>query len=118
MTHRMLIAATSLGLIVGMSSAQSTGPNSDIGDTSTLPPTSSADSPTAPVATAPPYDSPVVNPGAYQAFNGAGADSPGTGLWVSSDYMLGFFQSARLPALVTTSPAGTARAQAGILGLP
>src|SRR5262249_41370877 len=104
--------------VVGMSSAQTTGPHSGDGDKATLPPASSGDSPTTPAATAPTYGSPVVNPGAYQALNDAGADSPGAGLWVSSDYMLGFFQSARLPALVTTSPAGTPRAQAGILGLP
>jgi hypothetical protein len=112
-----LIAATWLGLVVGMSSAQ-TGLHSDDGDSSTLPSVSSGDSPTGPAATPPPYNSPVVNQGAYQALNGAGADSPGAGFWISSDYMLGYFQSARLPALVTTSPAGTPRAQAGILGLP
>ena len=32
--------------------------------------------------------------------------------------MLGWFEPARLPALVTTSPAGTPRVQAGVLGRP
>jgi hypothetical protein len=45
------------------------------------------------------------------------AEVPGR-LWFSSDYLHGWMQPAHLPPLVTTSPAGTARASAGVLGLP
>ena len=38
--------------------------------------------------------------------------------WFAADYLSGWMQPAHLPPLVTTSPAGTPRAQAGVLGLP
>jgi hypothetical protein len=38
--------------------------------------------------------------------------------YVSSDYVLGWLRGSILPPLVTTSPAGTARASAGVLGQP
>jgi hypothetical protein len=47
--------------------------------------------------------------------NDAGA--PGR-LWFFADYLSGWMQPAHLPSLVTTSPAGTARPSAGVLGLP
>ncbi|MCR9295745.1 MAG: BBP7 family outer membrane beta-barrel protein [bacterium] len=36
--------------------------------------------------------------------------------WVHAEYLLWFQSGMRVPALVTTSPAGTARADAGVLG--
>jgi hypothetical protein len=38
--------------------------------------------------------------------------------WVSGDYAAYWLSGSRLPALVTTSPAGTARTSAGVLGQP
>jgi hypothetical protein len=46
---------------------------------------------------------------------GGGVDGQ---LWVSAEYVLGFFSGDRLPPLVTTSPAGTARLSAGVVGEP
>src|SRR5260370_4358682 len=45
------------------------------------------------------------------------AGAPGR-LWFAADYLHGWMQPAHLPPLVTTSPAGTARPSAGVLGLP
>jgi hypothetical protein len=39
-------------------------------------------------------------------------------LWVQGEYILWWAEGFRTPALVTTSPVGTAQADAGILGLP
>jgi hypothetical protein len=39
-------------------------------------------------------------------------------LWVTADYLLAWTQGSSLPFLVTTSPQGTAQANAGVLGLP
>ena len=38
--------------------------------------------------------------------------------WTSADFLLGWGKGRGLPALVTTSPQGTAQANAGVLGLP
>lgn len=40
------------------------------------------------------------------------------GLWGDVEYLLWWSKERTLPPLVTTSPAGTAEAQAGVLGLP
>jgi hypothetical protein len=44
-------------------------------------------------------------------------DQGGT-FWFSGEYLLWWIKSAQLPPLVTTSPAGTPRAAAGVLGVP
>src|SRR5581483_10623798 len=38
--------------------------------------------------------------------------------WVSGEYLLWWVKGGNLPALVTTSPVGTPRAAAGVLGVP
>src|SRR5438876_765945 len=38
--------------------------------------------------------------------------------WVSADYLFGWVRASKLPPLVTTSLAGTPRAEAGVLGEP
>jgi hypothetical protein len=38
--------------------------------------------------------------------------------WVSADYLFGWVRGSNLPPLVTTSPQGTARESAGVLGQP
>ncbi len=38
--------------------------------------------------------------------------------WVTGEYLFAWLQGTTLPALVTTSPAGTPRATAGVLGVP
>lgn len=52
----------------------------------------------------------------------AGCDAPrerrGDRFWVNGEYLFAWIQGYRLPPLVTTSPAGTAQASAGVIGLP
>lgn len=48
---------------------------------------------------------------------GSGCGSP-EWFWVRGEYLLWFYDGMRTPPLVTTSPAGTARASAGVLGEP
>jgi hypothetical protein len=38
--------------------------------------------------------------------------------WGSADYLLGWMRGSRLPPLVTSSPTGTARGSAGVIGQP
>src|SRR5437879_4999432 len=47
-----------------------------------------------------------------------GADTSGDRWWVSADYLFGWVRSSKLPPLVTTSPAGTPQASAGVVGQP
>ena len=49
---------------------------------------------------------------------GRSAPPASTNFWVSGDYALSLFKGGNLPTLVTTSPAGTARTSAGVLGAP
>jgi hypothetical protein len=72
-----------------------------------------AGGPAAPVATQPELT--------FQSIfgsSGPGGYNKDARLWVSGDYMWSWVQNATLPSLVTTSPAGTARANAGVLGAP
>lgn len=39
-------------------------------------------------------------------------------VWATADYLIAFMTGTSLPPLVTTSPAGTPRATAGVLGVP
>src|SRR5262249_5551056 len=50
--------------------------------------------------------------------SGACLAEPPHCLWVSADYLLWEVKPSRLPALVTTSPPGTPRPVAGVLGVP
>ena len=50
--------------------------------------------------------------------DGCGGDAGGGRVWVDAEYLLWWMRGAHLPPLVTTSPAGTAAAQAGVLGAP
>jgi opacity protein-like surface antigen len=53
------------------------------------------------------------------SFLPARGDAAGQGqFWATADYQFTWLRGANLPALVTTSDAGTARAQAGVLGTP
>lgn len=119
MTHRMLVAVTLSAFILGSSSAQTTPDIPKEGSTPSLPPPESMELPgdTGPVGP-PAAASPILGNGVAETYNRSLSNGQGAGLWLSGDYLLGWFQPARLPALVTTSPAGTARAQAGVLGLP
>src|SRR5437868_8563481 len=95
MTRQMIIALTVAVLFAGTNSAQ--------------PP---ADTPSPPPAAVGAPPTPVVPLAPYDDFSAPGR------LWFSADYLSGWVQPARLPPLVTTSPAGTPLAQAGVLGLP
>src|SRR5205823_8188672 len=46
---------------------------------------------------------------------GVGADGQ---FWVSAEFALGWFRGDQLPPLVTSSPPGTPRLSAGVVGLP
>jgi hypothetical protein len=46
------------------------------------------------------------------------SDAPSNRLWVTGEYLSWWVNGNRLPPLVTTSPAGTAAAAAGVLGMP
>jgi hypothetical protein len=51
----------------------------------------------------------------------AGGESPGNPsgrIWAEADYLLWWMKGASLPPLLTTSPPGTPRAEAGVLGAP
>lgn len=51
--------------------------------------------------------------------NGEGMDVAGSErFWATGEYLFGWIQGSKLPPLVTTSPAGTARSAAGVLGQP
>ncbi len=45
-------------------------------------------------------------------------DLPPTQCWISGEYLLWWMKGSNVPPLVTTSPAGTPLAQAGVLGAP
>jgi hypothetical protein len=78
---------------------------------------------------APPGDGPVAPTGADRAGTGVSGECPiadvlGCGcphdecVWVRAEYLHWKIDGGRLPPLITTSPAGTPTAQAGIVGLP
>jgi hypothetical protein len=97
MTQRMLIALGAAFLSVGTSFAQTPVERP-------LVPVPSTEKPTSP---------PV------PVFPDCGAAAPsGSQFWADADYLLGWMEDAHLPPLVTTSPAGTARASAGVVGAP
>jgi hypothetical protein len=74
---------------------------------------------TAPVAPLPPADTASTVQGqALIPDRGSLVDSSPTRYWGSVDYLLSWMKSAPLPPLVTTSPAGTARSVAGVIGQP
>ncbi|MBY0526741.1 MAG: BBP7 family outer membrane beta-barrel protein [Gemmataceae bacterium] len=51
-------------------------------------------------------------------FQDCGCHDPGPHFWFSADYLLAWIPGPVLPSLVTTSPAGTDRSVAGVLGQP
>ena len=59
--------------------------------------------------------SPEFAQGVYDSGNRRGNDPR---MWGSAEFLLGFRKSRQVPPLVTTSPAGTAFANAGVLGAP
>jgi hypothetical protein len=69
------------------------------------------ESPAVPPATAP---QPMNGPGLCA---GPGCDGAGH-FWLTAEYVAAWFHGDNLPPLVTTSPAGTAQAAAGVLGQP
>ncbi len=71
------------------------------------------------IATSPPYaaaGSPAAAPATNVPLVPVVADQSGDRAWVEADYLLWWMRGQSLPALVTTSPAGTPMASAGILG--
>jgi hypothetical protein len=52
------------------------------------------------------------------AFPDQTSPAPSTRLWSTGDYLLWWVNGNRLPPLITTSPAGTPPAAAGVLGTP
>jgi hypothetical protein len=105
MTNRMPFAVCAALLLVGAASAQTPPAKS------TVPPPVPEPIPTAPTQTtsAAPLESWTLWEG-YTSSSGR--------FWAATDYLFSWMQGGSLPALVTTSPAGTARAVAGVLGQP
>jgi len=95
MTQQTIVSLTVAMLFAGTSVAQLPA------DLPPNPAPDAGEAPAAPIAPLPTNDG--VNPGR---------------LWFAADYLHGWMQPAHLPPLVTTSPVGTPRAQAGVLGLP
>ncbi len=52
------------------------------------------------------------------ATGGGGCCGPPESIWLRAEYLLWWTDGMRLPPLVTTSPSGTSRTQAGVLGEP
>jgi Putative beta barrel porin-7 (BBP7) len=99
MTDRMLVALGTALLVAGSTWAEAP--------------------PAAPPASSPQILIPApAAPG--QGFGpSAGTESgPDGQFWVTAEYVFGWFSGDRMPPLVTTSPSGTARASAGVLGGP
>ncbi len=67
--------------------------------------------PPTPAALEPADPAPVVDSPGW----GTNAATPGQ-FWATGDFVFGWFNGDRIPILVTTSPVGTARAAAGVLG--
>jgi hypothetical protein len=67
-----------------------------------------------PVSVAPPVAAPSVG----VPFDAEPASSSGDRGWVEAEYLLWWMRGQPLPALATTSPAGTSSTQAGVLGAP
>jgi hypothetical protein len=95
MTMRMMVALSATLLLVGSTWAQP--PDNSF---PTQPPDVSGDAPA---------------PSAFALPTPPGGDGR---FWVSGDYAAYWISGSRLPALVTTSPAGTAQSSAGVLGQP
>jgi len=115
MTQKMFVALTLAALFVGSTSAQSPS-NAKPGESAPASALTEAPADQAMTSQAE-ASSPILGNGVPGAYNQGPSNGSGTGLWFSADALLGWFQPARLPPLVTTSPTGTARAQAGVLGL-
>jgi hypothetical protein len=107
MMERLLVALGTAFLCAGPTLAQtpSAAPPP-------LPPAAAADPKPAPPPDAKPAPLPA---GCCPAAEGC-ADVDGQ-FWAAADFLVAWFSGDRLPPLVTTSPAGTARASAGVLGL-
>jgi len=73
-----------------------------------------------PASFLPPAPAPAVKPAPLPGEGCPGCSGEGAGIgaqfWASADYLFAWFSGDRLPPLVTTSPPGTARADAGVLG--
>jgi hypothetical protein len=118
MIQRFLPILTLALLFVGSISAQTTSDSSQGDSAGGAPAPASTES--SALSTMPSIlnsPSPILGNGHAEAYDQASAFGRGAGLWISTDALLGWFQPARLPPLVTTSSVGTPRAQAGILGL-
>lgn len=57
-------------------------------------------------------------PAAACCSDGGDCHAPCQRFWLTTDYLVGWIQGGNLPAMVTTSPAGTPSTAAGILGSP
>src|SRR5205814_1795481 len=106
MMDRLLLALGTALLCVGPTFAEAP---------SAPPPSPPAAAPDDKPAAAP-DDKPALRPQGWCP-SGCGSAATDGQFWATGEYLLAWFSGDRLPALVTTSPAGTARASAGIPGL-
>jgi hypothetical protein len=77
------------------------------------PPAPAAAAPAAPAALAPPV---AAQSGPVLTCDSGDARSSGERVWFDAEYLLWWMRGQSLPPLVTTSPAGTAMSQAGVIG--
>jgi hypothetical protein len=97
---KRMVAALGAGLVL-LGSARAQAPTAPPNG----PPSPAAEGPAVPAAACLP--------------SGPATDGAAAGcFWVRGDYVAAWFTGANLPPLVTTSPAGTARTAAGVLGSP
>ena len=107
MTNRILVAFGTVLIFAAPTFAQLPA------QTPAGPPPSTGETPAVPSLT------PLEMPGPGQeSYPVEGAPSPGPDarFWILGDYVLGWIRGDSLPPLVTTSPAGTAQKEAGVLG--
>jgi len=110
MMFRMLLAPCAVLACMGMSLAQA-------------PPDAPKSAPDAPksapdAAAAAPKSAPDESTSSTSAWDFSPLISGNRNLWVSADYGFSFFRGMNLPPFATTSPPGTARASAGVIGAP
>jgi hypothetical protein len=110
------LAGIFLALAGGIAHAQSATPSVEEEESATTTKDAVTASPAQPVSAEPVNG--AKEPCCMPSVCECPACGPDGQLWADVDFLLWWVKGDRLPPLVTTSPAGTPRAQAGVLGAP
>jgi hypothetical protein len=117
MKSRLLVALAAVLVITGLSFAQ---PPMSKPPEPLPPPKTEVPSKTETPAPSGPPGSPTEGPApgapCCSPDWGCGCACPGPQFWASAELLAGWFSGDKLPVLITTSPAGTDRSVAGVLG--